>query len=168
MNNTIYTIALTATTLTNPSHIMSEGSSVIGNMYDNVRFTGGQEIVTSSRNADYRQYLNSIIIRQSLDKRLAEKHISLPSDAEYTLNKICEKCACFDIKEVYADYSPVSNAIRIDMMIDNDFLLIVRKTIENGEDNGVAVSLSKGDEDYIADYLDLEDLVKETSLCIKG
>lgn len=161
-------MALTATTLTTSPFIASEGSSIQGDTYPYDSFIKSQETVTNRNVVDYRQYLNSIMIMQSFRERLADRNCSLISDVEHVLSKISEKCGCFDIKEVYADYSPLTNAIRIDMVIDNDFLLIVRKKIEKGEDNGIAVSLSKGDDDYLVDYLDLDCLTEEVNYCIKG
>ena len=169
MKKTIYTIALTAATLTAPPMIASGGSSIMGDVLVDANYIMSQGTVTSSKSADDRQYMNSIMIRKSFRERLAERRISqLPDNVENVLYEMCEKCGHFDLKEVYADYSPKSNAIRIDMIINNDFLLIVRKTIQEDEDNGVAVSLSKGNENYLVDYVDLDNLIKEVDYCIKG
>ncbi len=169
MKNTIYTIALTAATLTASPFIASDGSSMMGNMCADANFIISQETVTSKRTVDDRQYLNSAMIRRSFYERLAERDISHLSDSvEQSICKISEKCGYFNIKEVYADYSPISNAIRIDMIINNDFLLIVRKTIDEDENNNVAISLSNGNEDYLVDYIDLDYLVKEVNYCIRG
>lgn len=166
MNNIIYT-ALATATLTASPFMVSSGSSVMGSV--DVNFIISQDIVTREKTADDRQYLNSIMIKNSFDDRLLERKISqLPDSVKHALDKISEKCGYFDIKEVYADYSPVSNAIRIDMIIANDYLLIVRKTVEEDEDNDIAVSLSKGNETYLVDYFDLENLTKEVNDCIRG
>lgn len=167
-NNIVYDIALTAATLTASPVIACDGSSATNNMHAYNEFIMDNETVTSNTTINYRQYLNSIMIRQSFDKQLNDKRITLPKDTIHIFDKISEKCSNFDIKEVYADYSSASNAIRIDMAIDNNFLLIVRKKIEEDEDNCVAVSLSKGSEDYLVDYLDLDFFIKEVTACIKG
>lgn len=171
MNKSIYAIALAATTtLTFPPIIASESVGT-SDIYSNVNFVTSKESTTSNQIADNRRYLNSIMIKKSFYERLEEKRhqMNLSNQTEKLFYSICEKCSYFDIKEVYADYSPASNAIRIDMIIDNDFLLIVRKNINDyDEDNCVAVSLSKGNERYIADYLDLNNLTKEVNYCIKG
>lgn len=165
MKNTIYTIALTASTLTAFPSYTSEGASVMGGQWESVIATS----YTSKDLGNDRRYLNYRIIQQSFRNRLVERSISqLPSSIEKIFNKISDKCSSFDIKEVYADYSPVSNAIRIDMIIDNDFLLIVRKTFGEDEDNCVAISLSKDNESYLADYLNIENLAKEVGNYFKG
>lgn len=169
MKKSIYAIALTAATLSSSPIIASD--SGISNIYTDVNYITDLESTTSNQIADQRRYLNSIMIKESFRARLIERKLceDLPNNIKDSLYNISEKCSSFNIKEVYADYSPVSNAIRIDMVIDNDFLLIVRKTIEEMEDdNCIAVSLSKGNENYLVDYLDLNDLIKEVNYCIKG
>lgn len=170
MNKSIYAIALAATTTFTSCHIIASESVGASDIYSNVNFVTSQESTTSNQIADNRRYLNSIMIKKSFYERLTEKRqqVNLSNLAEKLFYSICEKCSYFDIKEVYADYSPVSEAIRIDMIIDNDFLLIVRKKINDNEDNCIAVSLSKGNERYIADYLDLNNLTKEVNYYIKG
>lgn len=170
MKNPIYAIALTAATLTSSPIIASE--SIGGsNIYADVNYITGLESTTSNQIADNGRYLNSVMIRESFRERLIERELygKLPNFVENIFCNISDKCSYFNVKEVYADYSPVSKAIRIDMIIDNDFLLIVRKTIEEEQtDNSVAVSLSKGNENYLVDYFDLNTLIKEVNYCIKG
>lgn len=161
----IYAIAFTAATLT-PSPVIASDLS-ISDICVNVPI----ESMTSNQRVDDRRYLNSIQIKDSFRARLEERKLyeDLSDSVKNAFNTISEKCSFFDIKDVYADYSPSSNAIRIDMIIDNDFLLIVRKTIEESmEDNCIAVSLSKDNEIYLADYIDLNDLIEEVNYCIKG
>lgn len=167
----IYTLALTAATLT-PYPVIASDSS-ISDICVNVPTESmpPSKSMTSNQRADDRRYLNSILIKDSFRARLKERKLceNLSDSVKNALNTISEKCSFFDIKEVYADYSPLSNAIRIDMIVDNDFLLIVRKTIEEDtDDNCIAVSLSKGNENYLADYLDLNDFIKDVNYCIKG
>lgn len=168
MKTPIYAIALTAATLTSSPLISSE--SIIGsNIYAN--YIIGIESTTSNQIADNGRYLNSIMIRESFRERLIEKHLygKLPHFVENIFNNLCDKCSYFNIREVYADYSTNSNAIRLDMVIDNGFLLIVRKKIEEEQtNNNVAVSLSKGNENYLVDYLDLNNLTTEVHYCIQG
>lgn len=161
----IYAIALTAATFT-PYPVIASDSSI-----SDICVNVPTESMTSNQRADDRRYLNSILIKDSFRARLKERKLcgNLSDSVKNALNTISEKCSFFDIKEVYADYSPLSNAIRIDMIVDNDFLLIVRKTIEEDtDDNCIAVSLSKGNENYLADYLDLNDFIKDVNYCIKG
>lgn len=165
---TKYAIALTAATLSSSPIIASD--SGINNIYTDVNYITDLESTTSSQIADHRRYLNSIMIKESFCTKLTERKLykDLPSNIKNIFYNISKECSSFDVKEVYADYSPVSNAIRIDMVIDDDFLLIVRKTIEEKDDNCIAVSLSRGNENYLVDYLDLNDLIKEVNYCIKG
>ncbi len=169
MKKSIYTIALTAATLT-ASPIIASESIGMGNVYADVNYITGLESITSNQIADNRRYLNSIMIRKSFRERLEEKKLygKISDNVEDIFYKMSDKCSYFNVKEVYADYSPISNAIRIDMIINNDFLLIVRKTIEKDMDNNIGVSLSKGNENYLVDYIDLDNLTKEVNYCIKG
>lgn len=169
MKKSIYAIALTAATLTSSPIIVSE-SIGMSNVYADINYIMGLESTTSNQIADNRRYLNSIMIRESLRERLIEKGLygKISDDIEDFFYKISDKCSFFNLKEVYADYSPVSNAIRIDMIVDNDFLLVVRKTIEKEVDNSIAVSLSNGNENYLVDYIDLDNLIKEVNYCIRG
>lgn len=169
MKKSIYAIALTAATLSSSPIIVSE-SIGWGNVYADVNYITGLESTTSNQIADNRRYLNSVMIRTSFRERIEEKKLygKISNSVESVFCKIGDKCSYFNVKEVYADYSPISNAIRIDMIIDNDFLLIVRKTIEKEMDNNIAVSLSKGNENYLVDYIDLDNLTKEVNYYIKG
>lgn len=159
---------LTAASLSVPIPIiLSEGSEsfpVIDR--DTTSFIIRQNV--TSQGVNYKQYYNFLKIKQSFNKRLLERKINnLDENLKHTFNVIGEKCSNFDIQEVYADYSPNSNAFRIDMIINDNFLLIVRKTIEEDNDY-VAISLSKGDEYYLVDYIDLKNLAKEINDYIKG
>lgn len=161
-------VALTAATLTSSFSSIASESIGMYNYCEN-SYIVSVESTTSNQIVDNRRFLNSILIRKSLNslnKRLIEKKHYLSNNITNIFYDICEKCSYFDVKEVYADYSPLSNAIRLDMIINNDFLFIVRKKIEKDMDNNIAVSLSKGNELYLVDYLDLSDLRKEINYYI--
>lgn len=165
----IYKIVLSTATLTMSPITVQGDSSVDSSMYANNYFVASQQTDTGNDCIGCGKYFNSVNIRRSFDERMSERKISsIPDHVKQTLFKLSEECGRFDIKEVYADYSPVTNAIRIDMVIANGFLLIVRKTFDDDEDTGVAVSLSKGNDDYLADYIEIDDFVNEVDDCIKG
>lgn len=166
----IYNIVLAATTLTPSSSIASENVGIYEyDIRSSVNYVASQESTTSNQIVDDSRYLNTIKIKNSFHKRLREKNIqdSYSGIVEKLFDSLCEKCSSFDIKEVYADYSLISKAIRIDMIIDDDFLLIVRKTIDEEDDNCVAVSLSKDGKDYLIDYFDIINITREVNYFIK-
>ena len=167
MNN-IYIIALSAATITSPSQLICDGSSETVPLVSQVEYQRGQSTATKQEPVNCEAYLNFLMIKNSFNERLSERGISVLSSVTMSVfQKICEQCSYFKIKEVYADYSPKSNAIRIDMIIDNDFFIIVRKSLEE-LDNGIAVSLLRGDKLYMADYLDLNSLNNAVDYYIKG
>jgi len=170
MKHPICTIALTTATLAVSTYVADEYTSANIGIYANINRIVSQASFTGqdSISIDCQKYLNSVMIRKSFDDSMRERQISdTPLYVKQALLDMSEKCSAFGIKDVYADYSPVTNAIRIDLAIDDDFLLIVRKTFGE-DDNGVAVSLFKGDEEFLADYFDMSQFVNEVNSCIRG
>lgn len=164
----IYTIAISTATLAASPYVADQYSSVRTTVYDSLSLIASQKTITGTESINCRKFLNSLLIRKSFSKRMLERNISnIPSAVEQALFNISEECGNFDIKDVYADYSPMTRAIRIDMVLDKDFFLIVRKTFEDNDD-GVAVSLSKGKEQILADYVEMNKIVEKVDKCIKA
>ena len=119
----IYTLALTAATLT-PYLVIASDSS-ISDICVNVPTESmpPSKSMTSNQRADDRRYLNSILIKDSFRARLKERKLceNLSDSVKNALNTISEKCSFFDIFFGLENHNKISR-IEIIFIIDNNTL----------------------------------------------
>lgn len=96
--------------------------------------------------------LNSLKIQKSFQ----QKYNNLSKDILNQIEMISDAISDFDVKEFYVEYNDSNNVIRIDVIINNNFMLLIRKKLNQ---NNIAFSLSKNNETYIADYLSLNEMI---------
>lgn len=96
--------------------------------------------------------LNSLKIQKSFQ----QKYNNLSKDILNQIEMISDAISDFDIKDLFVEYNNSNNVIRIDVIVDNNFMLLIRKKLNQ---NNVSFSLSKNNETYIADYLNLNEMI---------
>lgn len=98
-------------------------------------------------------------MRRLFSQRLMSKSVTPDVAIRNCFTKMAEACSRIPYSEVFADYNLSARAIRIDMLTDDGFLLMVRKYVdEEGEE--VAFSLAKKGEVYLADIASLSSFWK--------
>lgn len=98
-------------------------------------------------------------IRQLFSRRLMSKSVELDEPIRNCFAKMVEACSRIPYSEVFADYNPSAHAIRIDMLTEDGFLLMVRKYVDDEEDV-VAFSFAQKGEVYLADVASLSSFWK--------
>ena len=101
--------------------------------------------------------LNSLKIQKSFQ----QKYSNLSKNILNQIEMISDAVSDFDIKDLYVEYNKPNNVIRIDVIINNNFILLLRKKLNQ---NNAAFSLSKNNETYIADYLNLNEMINLVKL----
>ena len=98
-------------------------------------------------------------MRRLFSQRLMSKSVMPDAAIRNCFAKMAEVCSRIPYSEVFADYNLSARAIRIDMLTDDGFLLMVRKYVdEEGEE--VALSLAKKGEVYLTDIASLSSFGK--------
>lgn len=116
-----------------------------------VKASTGWEIDNGKQTPDIMRRLE---MRQLFSQRLNSKSIVPDKHIWHSFTKMAEACSRIPYNEVFADYSSSTNAIRIDMLTEDGFLIMVRKYVDEEEDE-IAFSLARKGEVYLADVSSL-------------
>ena len=74
-----------------------------------------------------------------------QKEILVNKDVKSWLEKLSEKIDIIDnIQELYIDYSITNKAIRADILVKNNVLIMLRHVIDNDKNDMVSYSISVG------------------------
>lgn len=63
-----------------------------------------------------------------------------------------------NIKELYVDYSKINKAIRMDILIENNVLIMIRHIFDNDKDDIISYSISVGKNVMEINWCDIEEI----------
>ena len=90
---------------------------------------------------------------------ILQEEILINQEVKLFLEKLSKKIdAISDIKELYVDYSKINKAIRVDILIENNVLIMLRHTFDDDKDNIVSYSISVGKNIMEVNWCDIEEI----------
>ena len=96
--------------------------------------------------------IEKVTITDSLQEEILNNQ-----EVKLFLEKLFKKIdAISDIKELYVDYSKINKAIRADILIENDVLIMLRHTFDIDKDDIICYSISVGKNVMEVNWCDIE------------